>query len=435
VSGRTGDVSDDFLRYGTLGGAYAGKPEQIASLFEKRDVKLVSDGPWEITYLGDRKERWPTALDYISHYVGLFRQWAYRRADGDSLLLREIDGYVSDLYEWLKKGRENGRLDDIELARLKATKEALTEKLYGYVPERLIAGGLASIEQLLADAENTEHIERYPPGASEKWYNAEIVRLCLLSERIKLLCRLVEKVHPETADKYDYLHYLGEVVGDIASYTGLLKLSRDELYASVGTGKVDIQEHLSKIDGEIDNARRRINNHFLDLRERLGASKPLATSEIVRAFEQYALSKDTSVLPPARQLYNALRKLREPTPEDTSTLADFIVALGRHIRSGAGYDCGLFDQFSITEVLGEMARLDTGMPNGPGQAGNAKTVWEDIPDEYRKAIEQYRIESEAAKKKNKRLKVEAFCGKHDLDEQVFRSYREQVRGREKRGWS
>jgi hypothetical protein len=173
----------------------------------------------------------------------------------------------------LKKGREDGRLDDIELARLKAAKEALTEKLREYVPERLIAGGLASIEQLLADIENTEHVTKYPPGPSPKWYDAEIVRLCLLAEKIKLLSRLVKKVHPENADKYHYLYCLGEVVGDIASYTGVLERSRDELCSKAGTGKIDIEEHLSKIDRDIENARGRIDNHLADLRERLSTSK------------------------------------------------------------------------------------------------------------------------------------------------------------------
>jgi hypothetical protein len=186
-------MTDDFIRYGTLGGAYAGKPDQIASLFEKGDIRLQIDKPLELSYLNGRKEKWSKALDYISHYVELFRQWAYRRADGDKVLLQEIDSYIRDLYVWLKQGREKGQLDDIELERLKALKEALTGKLYEYVPERLISGGQVSIKQLLDDIENSEHIAKYPPRPSGKWYDAEIKRLCLLSEKIKLLRRLVEK--------------------------------------------------------------------------------------------------------------------------------------------------------------------------------------------------------------------------------------------------
>ena len=373
-------MTDDFIRYGTLGGAYAGKPDEIASLFEKGDIRLQIDKPLELSYLNGRKEKWPKALDYISHYVELFRHWAYRRADGDKVLLQEIDGYIRDLYEWLKQGREKGQLDNIELERLKALKEALTGKLYEYVPERLISGGQASIKQLLDDIENSEHITKYPWRPSGKWYDAEIVRLCLLSEKIKLLMRLVEKIHPETADKYHYSHYLGKVTGDIASYTGVLERSRDELYASIGKDKIDIEEHLSKIDGKIEDARRDIARHFSELRERLAASKPLAIHEIVRAFRQYEQSKDISTLPPIRQLYNALRKLKEPSPEDTSKLVDFIVALSRAIRSEAGYHRGLLHELSIAEVLTEIESLDTGnqqqpceeLSNDSDQAGDVK---------------------------------------------------------------
>ncbi|MDI6450522.1 hypothetical protein [Anaerobaca lacustris] len=352
-------MTDDLLRYGTLGGAYVGNPERIARLFENEDIARLNDGPWEISRLGG-KERWPTALDYISNNIDLFRQWAYRRADGDRALLQEIDRYVDDVYQWLKQGKMNGRLDDIELERLKRAKEALTEKLSEYVPERLIAGGLASIEQLLRDIENTEHVARYPAMASPKWYNAEIVRLCLLAEKIKLLMRLVEKTHPETADKYNYLHYLDEVVARIISYKGVLERSRDGLHEKVGTGKVNVQEHLSEIDEDIDKARKRIDDHFTELRERLASSKPLAREEILRALRQYESSRDVSVLPPIRQLYNALKRLKEPTSEDTSTLGHFIIALGRAIRNRAGYHCGLFDHFSIVEVLREMQSLNTG---------------------------------------------------------------------------
>jgi len=372
-------MTDDFIRYGTLGGAYSITPSRIAELFEKRDIRQI-DEPLELEYLNGRKEKWPRALDYISSYVELFRQWAYRRADGDKVLLQEIDGYIRDLYEWLKQGREKGQLDDIELVRLKALKEALTGKLYEYVPERLISGGQASIKQLLDDIENSEHIAKYPPRPSDKWYDAEIKRLCLLSEKLKMLMRLVEKIHPEHADKYHYLHYLGEVTGDIACYTGVLERSRDELYASIGKDKIDIEEHLSKIDGKIDDARRDIARHFSELRELLVASKPLAIHEIVRAFRQYEQSKDISTLPPIRQLYNALRKLKEPSPEDTSKLVDFIIALSRAIRSEAGYHRGLLHELSIAEVLTEIESLDNGnqqqpceeLSNDSDQAGDVK---------------------------------------------------------------
>lgn len=351
--------SDDFIRYGTLGGKYAGKPNEIASLFEDGNLSQKIDEPLVLSYLNGRKEQWPKAIDYISHYIELFRQWAYRRTDGDKVLLQEIDNYIKDLYEWLKQGREKDQLDDIEKRRLIALKESLTDKLYEYVPERLTSGGQASIKQLLDDIENSEHITRYPPRPSGKWYNAEIERLCLLSEKIKLLMRLAEKIHPENANKYHYLYYLGKVTGDIAGYVGVLERSRDGLYESIVKDKIDIEEHLSKIDGRIDETCRDIKRHFSELHECLVASEPLEIREIVRAFRQYLKSKDISSLPPIRQLHNTLRKHKEPSPEDTSKLADFIIALSRAIRSEAGYHHWLLHKLLSGEVLREIENLDT----------------------------------------------------------------------------
>jgi len=177
------------------------------------------------------------------------------------------------LYEWLKQGREKGRLDDFESRRLQLLKESITEKLYDYVPERLILGGQESIDKLLRDIENSEHISKYPPKPSSTWLNAEIERLCLLSEKIKLLRKLVEKIHPEDANKYHYLHYLFEIMGDIASYVGVLERSRDELYASVGKVKIDIEQHFSKLDESIANTSRDIRRHFSELKEGLTESE------------------------------------------------------------------------------------------------------------------------------------------------------------------
>ena len=255
-------MTDDFIRYGTLGGAYAGIPNKIASLFKEGNLKEKIDKPLILNYLNGRKEEWPKALDYISYYIELFRQWAYRRADGDKILLQEIDNYIKDLYEWLKQGREKGQLDDIEGRRLQLLKESLTEKLNEYVPERLILGGQESIDKMLRDIENSEHTTTYPPRPSDTWYNAEIERLCLLSEKIKLLRKLVEKIHPEDANKYHYLHYLFEIIGDISSYIGVLEQSRDELYASIGKIKIDIVQHFSKLDESIANTSRDIKRHF-----------------------------------------------------------------------------------------------------------------------------------------------------------------------------
>ena len=77
----------------------------------------------------------------------------------------------------MNQGSEKGQLNKIELARLKAQKESLTDKLSDYIPERLISGGHNSIEQMLDDIQNYEYAINYPPGPSFKWQNSEIERL------------------------------------------------------------------------------------------------------------------------------------------------------------------------------------------------------------------------------------------------------------------
>jgi hypothetical protein len=350
-------MTDDFIRYGTLGGAYAGIPDKIAALFKEGNIKEKIDRPLTLNYLNGRKENWPKALDYISYYIELFRQWAYRRADGDKILLQEIDNYIKDLYEWLKQGREKDRLDDIEERRLQLLKESLTEKLNEYVPERLILGGQESIDKLFRDIENSERATKYPSRPSDTWYNAEIERLCLLSEKIKLLRKLVVKIHPEDANKYHYLHYLFEIIGDISSYIGVLERSRDELYASIGKVKIDIEQHFSKLDESIANTSRDIKRHFSELKENLVASKPLAIKEIIWAFRQYKNSKDISVLPPIRQLYNTLYKNKKQYAEKT---IDAIAQLGRAVRSEAGYhQYNLLEELSDENVLSDIESRNT----------------------------------------------------------------------------
>jgi hypothetical protein len=350
-------MTQDIIRYGPLGG-YALNPDQVASLFKEGNVRQSIDEPLILSSLNGRKEQWPKTIDYISYEIELYRQWAYRHANGDKLLLHEIDSFIRDFFEWIKQGREKGQLDDIEQRRLTALKASLTEKLRGYVPERLISGGEASIKQLLDDIENSEHIKRYPPGPSDTWYDSEIIRLSLLSEKIDLLMKVVRKIHPENANKYQYLYYLDKVTGDIGDYVGTLKGSRDELYDRIGKEKIDLEKHLSKIDKDIDRTSRNIKRHFDELKERLVASEPLEISEIVIAFQQYLKSNDISKLPPIRQLYYTLRKHKEPCPEDTSKLADFIIALGRAIHHKAGYQ-ELLHELSSEEVLREIENLDT----------------------------------------------------------------------------
>lgn len=351
-------MTDDFFRYGTIGGAYAGIPKEIASLFEGENIQEAIDKPLILTHLNGDEIKWPTALDYISNYIELFRQWAYRRGDGDKTLLQEIDSYIRDLYEWLKQARIAGQFDTIEGRRLQLLKESLTEKLHEYVPERLIDGGQASIDRLFSDIQNSEHINSYPSRPSEKWYNAEIERLCLLSEKIDLLRRLVKKIHPETADKYHYLYYLDQVISEIIGHIGVLERNRDELYASVGKGKIGIEEHFSKLDRDIDTTSRNIKRHYSDLNERLVEFKPLEASEIIKALKLYGNSKDIAVLPPIRQLYNSLRKYEEFHLEDTSKLKNGVVRLGIEIsRDSRCYSTEL-DLLSSDEAVSELENFN-----------------------------------------------------------------------------
>jgi hypothetical protein len=64
-----------------------------------------------------------------------------------------------------------------------------------------------------------------------------------------------------------------------------------------------------------------------------------------------------------------------------------------------------------------------------GGTTQTKSVWSDVPEGWRKAIEQYHVEAEEARKQKKRLKVETFCIKHALDPREFKRWRERVRGR------
>ncbi len=67
---------------------------------------------------------------------------------------------------------------------------------------------------------------------------------------------------------------------------------------------------------------------------------------------QYEKSKDISKLPPIRQLYNTLHKLKEPDSEDTSRLADFIIALSRAIRMRGQVDpVFVKDRTELAEIL------------------------------------------------------------------------------------
>lgn len=266
-------MTDDFIRYGTIGGAYAADPDKIASIFVEYCMGQGGSTPIILSdSLKDGIKPQERALDYIDQNIDLFRQWAYRRADDDTGLLSEIDGYINNLYNWMKEGKKNGELDKLEHRMLKAQKKSLTEKLHDHIPERLISGGPTSIEQRLDDIQNYEYAESYPPEPSFTWQNGEIERLGLISEKIKLLMRLIEKLYSECAAKYHYLHYLDEIVGDIASYTGVLELSRNK--------------HDWKIvDNKIKEYKRRLNLHLFEIKEVRQELREAAKTESEKARE------------------------------------------------------------------------------------------------------------------------------------------------------
>ncbi len=274
-------MTDDLIVNYISGGAYEGNPDKIASIFEgEGNLKHRIDEPLVFTYLSGRREEWSKALDYINFTLDMFRQWAYRRTDGNIQLQQEVDGYINSLYKWLDDGIKTNTFSSIEFARLKAEKTSLTDKFYNYVPERLILDSLKNIEQMFNDIQNYEYATRYPSKPSDKWYNSEIERLALISERIELLIRLVERTYSETADKYNYMHYLQEVVFDISSYIGVLERSKYELCATVG--KVNLEEHLSKIDNDIADTNEKINRHFSELKDRLNSKRPLAINQAIQ---------------------------------------------------------------------------------------------------------------------------------------------------------
>lgn len=342
-------MTDDFIRYGTTGGMDAAYPDEIASIFVEYYMRQGGSKP--IILLNSQKnriEQQERALEFIKQYIDFFRQWAYRRADGDKELLHEIDNYINGLYEWLKQGKEKGQLDDIEHQRLKAQKKSLTDKLYDHIPERLISGGQTSIEQLLNDIQNYEYAIDYPLTPSFKWQNGEIERLGLISERIKLLMRLIKKIYSECAAKYHYLHYLGKIVGDISSYTGVLELSRDKYDWKI-------------VDNNIEEYKRRFyRQHLPKLKElRQGLREADKTDqkrlqEIISALKRYKESGDKSALPPIRSLSDLLYKYKDQCTEKS---VDVIIQLRRAVRHEAGYYSELLDNLSSDEFLEDLENV------------------------------------------------------------------------------
>ncbi|HBG25606.1 MAG TPA: hypothetical protein DDX75_00765 [Phycisphaerales bacterium] len=220
-------MTQDFIRYGTLGGKYAGIPSHVVSLFEERNLNEEINKPLILNYLNGREEKWPTALQYINYYIELFRQWAYRQADDNTALLAEIDNYIKDLYNLIEKAKNKTEFDDIELIRLETLKTSLTEKLDDYLAPRLINAGQDGVNELLQNVDNNFHIDSYPCKSETKWLNEDIIRISLLLEKIKLVEKLIKKVSPESREKYLLLNRLDDLKSCFISWIGILERSRD----------------------------------------------------------------------------------------------------------------------------------------------------------------------------------------------------------------
>jgi len=238
-------MSQDFIAFGILGGMYAGAPSQVASAFAK--------------YLdsGDKAYTCQWFLDYAKWHIDSFAQWAYRQADDDTALLAEIDDYVDKLYDWIKGGRSDGKLDEVEHRRLSTRKQNLTDKLGEHIPARLIKGGQDSINELLNRVEDEVYVKGYPMDPSAKWFDVEIERLSLAYERVGLARKLIEKIYPVGRDKDLLLYRLPDIGGEIASYCGLLGTCRDSLdWSRIGRGIGDYRKKLESFLSEIKEIRR-----------------------------------------------------------------------------------------------------------------------------------------------------------------------------------
>jgi hypothetical protein len=220
-------MTQDFIRYGTLGGKYAGIPSHIVSLFRDKNLKQEINKPLILNRF-DGEEKWPSALDYLSNYIDFFRQWAYRQADGNTVLLGEIDNYIKDLYNSIEKAKNGSGFDDLEISRLEALKGSLTEKLDDYLSPKLINAGMDGVNELLQNIDNSLHIDSYPCQPESKWLNEDIARISLLLEKIKLTEKLVKKVSPESREKYLLLNRFDDFKNCCIGWIGILERSRDD---------------------------------------------------------------------------------------------------------------------------------------------------------------------------------------------------------------
>lgn len=117
---------------------------------------------------------------------------------------------------------------------------------------------------------------------------------------------------------------------------------------------------------------------------------------------------------------------------------DFALNTWKNMEANPSWSCGTIDRaLCIVQADGPPGRFGSSLHQTNAERKSdrkppAVSLWDDIPREYRDAIEQYQAEAYAASKKKKRVKISLFCLEHHLNEAMFRNYQDQVRKRKKR---
>lgn len=81
------------------------------------------------------------------------------------------------------------------------------------------------------------------------------------------------------------------------------------------------------------------------------------------------------------------------------------------------------------------AQTDNETPKDHEGEKSQKSLWEDISPDMKNAIEEFWNESKILKKNGKRLFIRKFCKKKGIDEKIFKSEKDKVEKRMKRGWT
>ena len=104
--------------------------------------------------------------------------------------------------------------------------------------------------------------------------------------------------------------------------------------------------------------------------------------------------------------------------------------------SDEGYHKGLYNFWESKDVFLDSALVCNMLLNNAKIHQNPtkekKNIWEDVSSDMKKAIQDFRKESEAKKSEGKRLLIKNFCRERGIDEKDFKSERDRVEKRMKR---